>query len=202
MSSDQCVWESPDSLKSALSLAVIYDDCGALFKDILGIKDAGIREVVQEMECLTKDPSLQDTSTSKELILLLKGHINPEPPYEPQSPYWTDDLRGRVQRVKIFPIASAPKSTVSSENTKFMSPEDAWYINDLASLAAAFEGQIDILNFSIRECNELFPLIKWLGIENRLLSEAVREHVTVVGSRVLMNPWSKSLQTRAKFIAV
>ncbi|KAJ0291982.1 hypothetical protein COL940_000280 [Colletotrichum noveboracense] len=154
------------------------------------------------MEFLTEDPSLQDTSTSKELILLLKGHINPEPPYEPQSPYYADDLRGRVQRVKIFPIASASKSTVSSETTKFMSPEDEWYINDLASLAAAFEGQIDFLNFSIRECNELLPLIKWLGIENRLLSEAVREHVTVVGSRILMNPWSKSLQTRAKFIAV
>ncbi|KAF3797306.1 hypothetical protein GCG54_00009277 [Colletotrichum gloeosporioides] len=202
VSSDQCVWESPESLKSALSLAVIYDDCGALFKDILGIKDAGIREVVQEMECSTKDPSLQDTSTSKELILLLNGHISPEAPCEPQPPYYADDLRGRVQRLKIFPIASASKSTVSSENTKFMSLEDEWYINDLASLAAAFEGQINVLSFSIREYEELLPVVKWLRIESRLLSEAVREDVTVVGSQIPMKTWSKSLQMRAKFIAV
>ncbi|KAF6818305.1 hypothetical protein CSOJ01_01946 [Colletotrichum sojae] len=53
----ECIWKSPSAFQTTTEMSKIYPALGGLFCGVLGIKDAGVVEVVQELEHLDKLPS-------------------------------------------------------------------------------------------------------------------------------------------------
>ncbi|KAF5513004.1 hypothetical protein CGCA056_v012212 [Colletotrichum aenigma] len=195
-----CVWKSPAVLKHTRALCEVYPECDGLFPGRLGIKDAGMREVIQELETFKHSGQPEDTEVLKSVILLLSEYLQ-----QRKSSNAANDagLLEKIRNLKIFPVISDTRSSDQPSVVKLRSLADDWYIADQSALRSAFLGRVEILDFDVlKDIDKLFPLVKWLDIDRLLLSTAVKESSSTIGPAVLINNWSKSLQRRAKFASL
>lgn len=189
-----CVWKSPSSLKSSLSLADVYPDCGAFFKHKLELRDAGIVEVVQELERLNGLPEdSRELEVLKPIVILLSKCLDKAPATE---------LWERIRPLKVFPTTPSTEISTDPKGTTYKSLEDKWYVADRTVLRRAFLGRVDILCFDVTDTDGLLPLLECAGLEDSLLSKAVKENTTHVGPIVRRHDWSRVIQNRAEFISL
>ncbi|GKT96160.1 heterokaryon incompatibility protein [Colletotrichum tofieldiae] len=108
--------------------------------------------------------------------------------------------KDEVRRLKIFPMMKSSLHSHGSNGTVYKSLDDTWYIADRTTLKSAFLGKVQILDFDVKDVDQLLPLINWLGLENIRLSEAVDECTISTGSAVIQHDWSLSMQKRVQFL--
>ncbi|KAH0427347.1 heterokaryon incompatibility [Colletotrichum camelliae] len=195
-----CVWKSPAVLKRTRALCEVYPECDGLFQGRLGMKDAGMREEIQELETFTHSDQPEDTEALKSVILLLSEYLQQRKPADAEN---DAGLRERIKNLRIFPVISDTHSSDQPSVVKLRSLADDWYIADQSALRSAFLGRVELLDFDVlKEIDKLIPLIKWLDIDRLLLSIAVKESSRTIEPTVLKNDWSQSLHTRAKFASL
>ncbi len=74
-----------------------------------------------------------------------------------------------------------------------------WYIADRPSLRESFMGRVYLMDFSIVAIGTLKPLIGAMGLENRLLSNAVVESTESDGQAIIDTNWTESIRCRAQY---
>ncbi|KAK1655998.1 hypothetical protein BDP81DRAFT_388853 [Colletotrichum phormii] len=197
---DACIWQGSSYLPNSLALANVYPACAELFRRRLGVSDVGVAEIVKELVRVDNIPdSSRDHPLLKTTILALsesRGKGQPSPVK------LNDDLRGKMRDLKIFPMASTAESSGEAPSVVYRSIDKDWYIGDRSVLRRAFVGKVDILNFDIGDIDKLMPLIKWLSLDNKLLSAAVQQRTVNVGSPVYNRGWSNDIRKRARYIAL
>ncbi|KXH30602.1 hypothetical protein CNYM01_06505 [Colletotrichum nymphaeae SA-01] len=174
-----CVWESPSCLQNTLALAEYYPKCANFFQRKLGVKNAGITQLVDELDRLHYMPdSSRDHPLLKEIILTLSAHSKQVQPGRESD----DVLQGIVKFLKVFPVISTAKSLGESPNTVYKSIGEDWYIADRGVLRRTFIGK--------------------LSLDKKLLSKAVEQRTTYLGSPIYNRGWSNDIQKRAKCLAL
>lgn len=192
-SHNTCVWTAPVPLKQVIDLAIHYRDCRTLFRDILKVRPASTKHVVDEF-CSISKASNQAVQRFKEMFLLLgdyhdKSHINVR-------------QYNMIQSAPVFPILEKTGDSQEEPNVVMRSIRDKdWYIPDNATLYSAFRGKIDMLNLSVKLVREFRSLFTDLHCEEVLLSSAVKEEVESNGMSVRDELREISLETRLKYIS-
>lgn len=197
VSTDECIWKSPCAFQTTLEISKIYPALENFFCGVIGIKNAGVREVIEELERLNQLPSHSEKSSLlKRTIMILNEYLASE------TPESSDNLRQRLRSLQIFPVVTAAEQPADMARATIRSLADVWYIADQPTLKKEFLGHVDILDFDITEIEELGPLTEWLQLEKLLLSKAVEERKVVTGVSVYRQDWSKALERRTGFISL
>ncbi|GJC82810.1 hypothetical protein ColLi_05648 [Colletotrichum liriopes] len=193
LSLQECVWKCPNALKNATALADVYPECCDFFQAYLKVQDAGIPEAIEELKRLSNIPEIsRELQVTKSTILVLCGYL---------AKHDSDTKKkDEVRRLKIFPMMKSSLHSHDSNGAVYKSLDDTWYIVDRTTLKSAFLGKVQILDFDVKDVDQLLPLINWLGLGNIRLSEAVDECTVNTGSAVIQHDWSLSMQKRVQFL--
>ncbi|GKT42427.1 uncharacterized protein ColSpa_02608 [Colletotrichum spaethianum] len=163
------------------------------------MQNAGVAEAVQELNCLAKVPDhSKNPELLKTIILILSGYLKKDNFKEND---YTIELRERMLHIRVFPMIPNDEASKAYPRT-YKSLEDTWYINDRTALKKAFVGKAHILDFDVQDMDRILPLIKWLGLDQLLLSKAVQERTLYLGTVQIQQGWSDSIQEKAQFIAL
>ncbi|KAJ3939608.1 uncharacterized protein N0V96_010391 [Colletotrichum fioriniae] len=197
---DACVWQGSSYLPNSLALANIYPASSELFQRTLGVADVSVAEIVKELVRVDKIPgSSRDHSLLKITILALSESLSKGQP----SPVQVNDaLRGTMGNLQIFPMVSTPESLGEPPGVVYRSIDQDWYVGDRGVLRRAFVERVYLLDFEVEDIYKLMPLIKWLSIDNKILSSAVQQRTTYLGSPVYNRGWSNDIQKKARCIAL
>jgi hypothetical protein len=183
----QCLWQAPSCLESVCSLSGMYSDCRTLFVDRLGLRNASLIDVVDELLNLSVLCSLE---RRKELILMLNGYLGKNSSHLEQ-----------IQKMKGKHIIPVRKNSESGEEQKFVSfDEDGWYLADRPSLQESFSGMIWLSDFTIQEVRSLGPLIEAMGLRDQRLSQAVEEDTECIGDPIRDEEQTRALRQRASYL--
>ncbi|KXH62181.1 hypothetical protein CSAL01_05514 [Colletotrichum salicis] len=154
-----------------------------------------IRKEVREMQISCRDGRkrrLKDTAVPSRPLLDSCPHLtfgefpDPDNPSQPSPVELKDDFRGKMRDLKIFPMVSTADSSVEAPSVVYRSIDKDWYIGDRSVLRRAFVGKVDILDVDIEYIDKLMPLIKWLSLDNKLLSPAVQQRTVYKRARYIV----------------
>jgi hypothetical protein len=181
-----CVWKAPALLTNVYAVSSDYHGCKPLFNKCLGLGNATIDHVVEEIIGL---PAAGSTRC-KELILLLNEYLAAGSP-----PSAINRLKGR----RFIPITDTSSSNDFQVVVLRNYDEDIWYLPDRPSLYNSFDGKVPLLDFSIQEVRKLAPLIDAMGIRDRRLSKAVKETMESSGDSIFDSDKTRELQRRSQY---
>ncbi|KAF2421213.1 hypothetical protein EJ08DRAFT_738278 [Tothia fuscella] len=157
-----CVWAKDDiQLPGKFSLATVYAGYAPLFTNILEIPKPTLPMHIRALrEKVDHAPTKQDIL---QMILNICA-FKPSP----------DDLQELVN-CHCFPI------TVFTGRLEWRTSTQWFAIPDRREFRRAFEGKINILEFSLEEVHSIRPFLFGLGLENKYLSSLVTEETQVEG---------------------
>jgi hypothetical protein len=160
-----------------------YDELADFFIHKLGVKSLTLQMVYDELRQSPND----SPEEIKVAIHSLNEFLQTEPAYLDPEP---------IRKAKVFPVRY-PNGTVAlgSIAVKFA-------IGDRERLKAAFEDKISLLDFDLEDVRRLKPLLDWLRLEERYLSNCVEEYTSIseeTGTPILSG--KRFLKAKAYFIA-
>ncbi len=178
----QCVWSSAARLRDRVSLNDDYEDLRELFVDLLGVKPVSLEMAVEELkETGGRDSaSVDETKDSIWTVNSLLLHTGRPPRHE------------EAAKCKIFPIRY-PDGAVRRESVAA-----PFFINDREKSRESFEGKVSFLDFTLDEVARLRPFLRWMRLEDRHLSNCVKEVTSFhgQGARPVSNP-DRQISNRA-----
>lgn len=155
------LWSSSTPIRGKATLDVQYDELKSFFVSKLGVKSLTLEMVYDE---LLQKPQTSTQEDIRVAILSLSNFLRDErTSLDPK----------RLREAQIFPVKYATNEPV------LRSTETDFAIADRAHLEESFRGKVALLNFDMEEVNKMRPLFSWLGIEDRLLSNGVKEITSV-----------------------
>ena len=178
----ECLWSSATPIRGKVTLDDTYYELAEFFIHGLGVKSLTLQMVYNELRQSPND-SPEDIKVT---IRSLNEFLQTEPAYLDPEP---------IRKAKVFPIRY-PNGTVAlgSIAVKFA-------IGDREKLKAAFEDRISLLDFDLEDVRRLKPLVDWLGLEERYLSNCVEEYTSIskeTGTPIVSG--KRFLKTKAYFI--
>ncbi|KAH6874355.1 hypothetical protein B0T10DRAFT_205754 [Thelonectria olida] len=178
-----CLWSSETAIRGKVILDECWEGHQSFFVDKLGVKLLTLQMVYDE---LRQSPQ-RSKDEIKVAILLFNGLLQTEPAYLNPEP---------IREAKIFPVRY-PNGTVvlSSVDVDFA-------IGDRDKLKAKFQDQISLLDFDLEDTHRLKPFFKWASLQNRYLSNSVKERTSISGgsSRPISSS-NRDLKRKAYYIA-
>lgn len=177
-----CVWEAPSCLTKVIALEREYKDCKLLFCTQLRLKNATIEHVIDEIL------SPQDFERRKELLLVLNNYLRSK-----RSSLSVEKLKGKM----IIPVrmVAKPRDQTALKNYD----RHVWYLADKPSLQESFKEKVWLIDFPLDVVRKLSPLVKAMGLENYLLSNAVEEETECCGDPILDQDRTMDLRKRVLF---
>ncbi|KAF4446685.1 hypothetical protein F53441_9727 [Fusarium austroafricanum] len=158
----ECLWSSATPIRGKVTLDDSYEELKDFFVGKLGVKSLTMQMVYDE---LRQSPQ-RSTDDIKVAILSLndflqtdKGFWDPEP----------------IRKAKIFPVVY-PNGTVTLSSVAV-----DFAIGDRDNLRYRFEDRISVLDFDLEDVHRLKPLFAWLKLQDRYLSNCVKESTEVPG---------------------
>ncbi|KAK3622645.1 hypothetical protein LTR56_014313 [Elasticomyces elasticus] len=182
----ECRWEAPTCLRRIQQLALHYAGLHVLFTEHLMIESAGLPDVIDEMKHL--DDSEGEYDRSRQLLLVLSR-------YAPFHTMHRKHLK-RLGTISAFPIRSGSATKVASIRRHY------WHIADREKLYDCFAGHVWLLDFTVEQCAALKPLIDYLDLADRLLTQAIEIETTTSGEQSYEPDLTRSMQAKAKFIVM
>lgn len=192
-----CVWNAPSALRRVIRLQSHYADCEKLFYNILNVKLAQTRYVVDEI-CSLSNGSCRDAETRLvPLLSLLKDYSDEGLRLKPE------DGR-RLSAAKVFPVLeiSEPPHAVSAVFLHSLDDE-SFAFPDKTTLRSAFYGKINMLSISVKQILPLMTLLENINciVVDFTLSEAVTEEVEPHGMSIRDKSREQELQSRLQHIS-
>lgn len=168
-----CIWSSAGQITGRVTISNGYPDLEDFFVNSLGIEVTNLNMLMHEFKTLAERHASIDAF--KDNIWNFNSLLLDEE--DPPSPETLFDLQ-------ILPIL-LPNGT-----TQLQTPSDHFNIVDRQKLGEAFKGKAALLDFTLQEVWKLSPFFQWLEIEDRYLSNAVKEVSTFGGGneRVISAP--------------
>ncbi|KAF5723346.1 hypothetical protein FMUND_1980 [Fusarium mundagurra] len=151
-----CLWSSETVIRGKAILDECWEAYENFFVGKLGVKLLNLQMVYDEL----RQSSGNNTEETKVAILSLNGLLQTETTRLDPEP---------IRRAKVFPVRY-PTGTVvlSSVSIDFA-------IGDRDKLKTMFRDKVALLDFEMDEVRRLRPLIEWLGLQDRYLSNSVEE---------------------------
>ncbi|KAK1141867.1 hypothetical protein N8T08_008380 [Aspergillus melleus] len=173
----ECFWGAPKSVRLTPRLNSLYPGCEKLFRQILGIEDAVPEDLLIEARNCHEGETYQLFRDADELIF--KSGL-------------TDKARTRPE--VRFPIRDFEWSL------SFRSAQEMWFIADRDYLYHAFKGCSSLLAFDVQDVLQLQNLVRYFGLEDRLLSKISYSHVYNEGSSSIDRSATRKLQQKVSFL--
>jgi hypothetical protein len=132
-----------------------YKDCKWLFCTLLGLKNANLEHVIDE---LLSRPE-PDFDGRKKLLLVLNEYLRNK-----MSSSAIEKLKGG----EIIPVKMVRKP---KDQTNLMNYDrDTWYLADKTSLQESFKEKVWLIDFPVDVVRKLSPLVKAMKLEDYLLT--------------------------------
>ncbi|KAK7968722.1 hypothetical protein PG988_007795 [Apiospora saccharicola] len=170
----KCLWSSPTRIRSMLVVQPLYEDLGEFFVNLLGVETQTAKMVYEKLTA-EETPRLpmeeiKDTILAFSSLLASEGSF-----YDPKP----------VLENNIFPVRLPGPGGRVLRNGK-----EGFAIWDRKPLGDAFSDQGKFLDFSMDLVRDLERFIEWAGLENRYLSQAVKDFSAVdySSTRVVTSP--------------
>lgn len=163
-----------------------------MFCDILQLRNADIKTLLAEAKQIRVTDSLEYITQ----VFLSTSHF-----LEVLGANPADADVACLLNLKIFPIQTA----ISYSSFDFLSTAsdiDEWYIADRLHLRQCFEGKLHLLAFDEQTIQKIEPVIRRLGLEERLLSKVATAEVMTEGEVEIHDKFTASLCEKAKYIAL
>lgn len=159
-----CLWSSETAIRGKVTLDESYEELKDFFVHRLGVKSLTLQMVYDELK-QSPNNSPEDVKVAirslNEFLQAEAVYLDPEP----------------IRKAKVFPIRY-PNGTVS-----LGSIDVGFAIGDRDKLKTAFEDRISLLDFDLEDIRRLKPFFCWLGLQNRYLSNCVKEETSISTDR-------------------
>jgi hypothetical protein len=156
-----CLWSTTTRIPGMIALVEHYEELEDFFVGTLGVEQMTLQMVYDKLKDNT--PALSVTEAKSTLLafsaLLISADEKP--------------ARNPVLESQVFPVRGPDGTLELRKGTEIFA------IIDRADLAKDFEGKASLLDFTLEEFRSLQALISWAGLENRVLSVAVKEITSV-----------------------
>ena len=163
ISTRDCVWKGPKTLRSKIALYNIYPECQSLFSKVLGLKDTSFGTIVEDLYSLLGDVSTEDVIGQVKSILLDLPAFNR---------YTLKEECKNSNLLESAPLAFLPVYQPSTGTTDLQSLDGDFYIADEAHLVEVFKPCVPLLDFPAEEIRRLRGLLEALALKKRFLSSA------------------------------
>lgn len=178
-----CLWSSETVIRGKAILDECWEAYENFFVGKLGVKLLTLQMVYDEL----RQSSGNNTEETKVAILSLNGLLQTETTRLDPEP---------IRQAKVFPVRY-PTGTVvlSSVSVDFA-------IGDRDKLKTMFRDKVALLDFEMEEVRRLRPLIEWLKLQDRYLSNSVEESTFILSDseRPISTP-NRDLKRKAYHIA-
>ncbi|QGI77141.1 unnamed protein product [Fusarium fujikuroi] len=178
-----CLWSSETVIRGKAILDECWEAYENFFVGKLGVKLLTLQMVYDEL----RQSSGNSTEETKVAVLSLNGLLQTETTRLDPEP---------IRQAKIFPVRY-PTGTVvlSSVSVDFS-------IGDRDKLKTMFRDKVALLDFEMEEVRRLRPLIEWLKLQDRYLSNSVEESTFILSDseRPISTP-NRDLKRKAYHIA-
>ncbi len=198
---EACVWNGPGDRNKVLKLEKLqrrYSDCKRLFCDLLGVKPADTKHVVEEL-CYITDEDDVPVQRFKDVICLL-AH------YHSTRSSLSEAQIEKIRLAPVFPILEEGHGTSEESSISWRSLSDGgWYIPDKTMLEIAFRGRVDLLSLprkelSRKEVRTLDDLFEALRCRDMFISANVEVDIEPRGSPIPDESREDDLKTRLRYI--
>lgn len=180
----QCVWSSAATLRGRISLNDDYEDLEELFVDFLGVRRVDLQMAVDEL----KEVGNSDTASLEQLRESI-WTVNSLLPTESTLPSSKNIVRNR-----IFPIRNAGGSVMRG------SIATSFFVVDREQLGELFAPKVKLLDFTLEDVVRLRAFFDWTGLDNRYLSNCVKETTSVSRESVPVLDPNRQVRNRAHAI--
>jgi hypothetical protein len=175
---EQCTWGSNARVGGKIDITTTYPVLQTLFVDLLDVEQSSLEPIIKKLARLWK------TNPSIDRIKMLIWDINSRTP----AP---EDLQC-LRHGEVFPVRTV------NGTVELFSWEDEFVVVDRQDLANAFEGQLNMLDFTLEEVHGLRWFIKGLDLHHRYLSHLVSERSELLSGPQYFNvPTTNLLRHRA-----
>ncbi|EXJ63403.1 uncharacterized protein A1O5_11452 [Cladophialophora psammophila CBS 110553] len=160
----ECLWASTTTIRGRTTLNDHYEDLKDFFVTVLGVSELSLDMVLDELiEKGARQASVKEVKdTLRTLALLLSSNTSVA-------------SSRRILNSRVFPVRySNGKVALRTSTTDFG-------IVDRQRLGELFARKATLLDFSLDEVRQLKPFFAWSGLENRYLSNMVKEISRVDG---------------------
>ncbi|KAI9685068.1 MAG: hypothetical protein M1822_005460 [Bathelium mastoideum] len=183
-----CVWKAPRQLRSIPALEQHFPKLETLFVRYLGVQNASIANIVDEL--LRLEGQTSEVADIKGLLEALNACLT-----------WGNDDPSidRLRNARVFPTRIS-----TSEERLESCASDQWCIADRSSLRYSFVDELHLLNFDVKDTKvggRLQPLLERINLVDRRLSGKVEEKTESGGLVELDKETTAELRYKAKYIA-
>lgn len=186
-----CVWESHPALQKTNCLASHYPNLSGFFQGLLHVKNAEITSMVAEAAGISPNDDLGYIAT-------LLGAISTTLRDDPNSRRAA--CLSELTSTKIFPVKfKCPWG--SFDELRSCLQGDVWFIADRPHLRQSFQGLTHLLAFNSQQTHDMFDLLDFLRLGERLLSVAAAGSVDVSGATRKHRAYTHSMRSKAHAIA-
>ena len=170
ISTRDCVWKGPKTLRSKIALNNIYPECQSLFFKVLGLKDTSFCTVVEDLYSLLGDVSTEDVVGQVKSLLLDLSAFNR---FSLKDECKTSGL------LESAPLAFLPIYQPTTGMTDLQPLNGDFYIADEQHFVEIFKPCVPLLDFPLDEIRRLQGLLEALALKKRFLSSAHRSKCMV-----------------------
>lgn len=192
----ECVWEGKDYIQTTTKLASQYRASEALFCQFLGIKNATSKTLVNELKAIADKKNIPiPTAVLKRVkgLLFGLGQFAEKPNDIPST---------EVETLKSLNIWPRKFLELGSANVALVGISSAFFVPDhpllVELLMEKSTGEFPVLDLEESEVRKIKPLLVALGLENRLLSESVKEDASATDMSKPAENLTQDLRKRAE----
>ncbi|CAH0058483.1 unnamed protein product [Clonostachys solani] len=162
--SSDCLWSSTSEIRGKVTLNDDYDSLETFFTGTLGVQSLTLQMIYDELRHADGQKSIDDIKNGiwslNALLQTDRTHIDPIP----------------LLRENIFPVKYPDgSSALGNIDTVFA-------VGDDRQLCSRLEIYINLLDYGFEEVRRLKPFISWAKLDERYLSQSVREFTRVSSS--------------------
>jgi len=186
-----CIWDSHPALQKTTCLSSHYPNLSGFFRGLLDIKSADMSSMLSEAEQISLN---DDLGYIANLFKAISTTLRDDPMSE------TTPGLSELAAKKIFPV-KYKCSWGRFDELRSCSQSDVWFIADRPHLRQSFQGLTHLFAFSFQQSHDMFDLLEYLDLGERLLSVAAAGSVDVSGVTRKHRGYSYSLRSKAHVIA-
>ncbi|KAI1327062.1 hypothetical protein F5Y16DRAFT_421235 [Xylariaceae sp. FL0255] len=161
----QCVWSKSARLRGRISLSEEYEKLERLFTRVLGVRQVDLQMAIDELKDAASQPSSSVLEIKESISTVNSLLVNETNLPSPSA----------IMETSVFPIRYPSGGvTLGPFKTEF-------FVVDREQLGESFAPKVKLLDFSLKEVAQLRPVFHWLGLQDRYLSNCVKEVTSFPG---------------------
>jgi hypothetical protein len=184
----QCLWKGDKCFHRFVPLRDIYPGNRKLFRDVLGIADAGVGDLVREAENVRPGDDLPHL---REIFLKVEEYLESD---------GSSNSFMALRQLKLFPICTGDEDPGTYGVLEWSDSAFEWFIADRVHLLESFKGLVPLLALSVEDIEKLPLSLRTLGVEKRRLTKSATSVPSTRGPTVPDPFHTQSFRAKAEFI--